>query len=124
MRVLKTLSPGLGKIDSRQPDSPYISVFFHNSRLPDHVDVDELPSRNYVFEFELAAAEGRENGYQANFIQLVSPRSWRNVANLASSPTDRQEKPAESLADRHDRLMMDQRIIEHLEGDDEEEDGL
>lgn len=124
MRVLKTLSPGLGKIDSRQPDSPYISVFFHNSRLPDHVDVDELPSRNYIFEFELAAAEGRENGYQANYIQLVSPRPWRSTATatsgVAGSLTDRPDRANESLADRHDRLMMDQRIIEHLEGEEED----
>ncbi|MCL4869381.1 MAG: NYN domain-containing protein [Anaerolineae bacterium] len=119
MRVLKNLSPGLGKIDSRQADSPYISVFFHNSRLPDHVDVDELPSRNYVFEFELAAPEGRDSGYQANFIQLVSPRPWRPPTVVSNN--DKPERIGESLADRHERLMMDQRIIEHLEGDDEED---
>ncbi|MBP7998605.1 MAG: NYN domain-containing protein [Chloroflexi bacterium] len=124
MRVLKNISPGLGRIDSRQPDSPYISVFFHNSRLPDNVDVSELPSRNYIFEFELAAAEGRENGYQANFIQLVSPRLWRNPGATATSPSlsDRVEKTPESLADRHERYMMEQRIIEHLEEDEEEEE--
>jgi hypothetical protein len=49
-------------------------VFCHDSQLPPEVSTDELPSRNLVFEFELARAEGRENSLQAVNVQLVSPR--------------------------------------------------
>src|SRR5713226_4373181 len=34
LRYMKLISPELWKIDPRQPDSPYDSVFFHNSQLP------------------------------------------------------------------------------------------
>ena len=78
LRYLKTLSPDLWKIDPRQPESPYDSVFFHNSQLPEEVHANDLPSRNMVFEFELSKSEGRENSTQAVNMQLVSPR--RRVA--------------------------------------------
>jgi uncharacterized LabA/DUF88 family protein len=74
LRYMKTVVPELWKTDSRQQDSPYDSVFFHDSRLPEEVRVSELPSRILIFEFELAPAEGRESGLQAINLQLVSPR--------------------------------------------------
>lgn len=78
LRYMKQIAPDLWRIDPRQAESPYESVFFHNSQLPDEVYAADLPSRSMVFEFELARAEGRENGLQANGMQLVSPR--RRVA--------------------------------------------
>src|SRR6185369_6237758 len=65
------------------PDSPYDSVFFHNSQLPDEVHAGDLPSRSFVFEFELGKAEGRENGLQAVNMTLVSPRR-----RMAGPPTN------------------------------------
>jgi hypothetical protein len=74
LRYLKTLSADLWKTDSRQPDSPYSSVFCHDSQLPVEVSPADLPSRHHVFEFDLARAEGRENSLQAVNVQLISPR--------------------------------------------------
>jgi uncharacterized LabA/DUF88 family protein len=83
LRFMKNIAPELWRIDPRQPDSPYESVFFHNSHLPDDVHVSDLPSRSMIFEFELARAEGRENSLQAVNMQLVSPR--RRISALSSS---------------------------------------
>ncbi len=74
LRVMKRIAPDLWKIDSRQKDSPYFSVFFHDSQLPDEVNFSELPSRNLIFEFEVAEADGHESGMQAKKMQLVSPQ--------------------------------------------------
>jgi uncharacterized LabA/DUF88 family protein len=40
-------------VDARHPDSPYKSVFFHDSNLPPEVNPRHLPSRRIVLEFEL-----------------------------------------------------------------------
>ena len=74
LRSMKSVAPDLWKIDSRQKDSPYHSVFFHDSQLPDEVSASELPSRNLIFEFEVAEAEGHESGMQAKKMQLASPQ--------------------------------------------------
>jgi uncharacterized LabA/DUF88 family protein len=74
LRYMKTIAPELWRIDSRQANSPYESVFFHDSQIPEEVHPSELPSRSIIFEFELAKAEGRESGVQAMNMQLVSPR--------------------------------------------------
>lgn len=73
LRIMNKIAPELWKTDSRQENSPYESVFFHDSQLADQVHFTELPSRNLIFEFELARAEGRESGMQAVNMQLVSP---------------------------------------------------
>jgi hypothetical protein len=82
---MKTIAPELWRIDPRQPDSPYESVFFHNSHLPEDVHVSDLPSRSMIFEFELARAEGRENSLQAVNMQLVSPRRRSSLAGSFSA---------------------------------------
>ena len=74
LRAMKMIAPDLWRIDSRQKDSPYYSVFFHDSQLPDEVNFTELPSRSLIFEFEVAEAEGHESGMQAKKMQLVSPQ--------------------------------------------------
>ncbi|HEU4323782.1 MAG TPA: NYN domain-containing protein [Roseiflexaceae bacterium] len=73
-RFLKTISSELWKIDTRQVDSPYQSVFFHDTWLPSAVHPNDLPTRNLIFEFELAPGEGRDQGFQAANIQLVGLR--------------------------------------------------
>jgi uncharacterized LabA/DUF88 family protein len=84
LRYMKCISPELWKIDPRQAESPYDSVFFHNSQLPEEVHAGDLPSRTMVFEFELNKAEGRDNGTQALNMQLISPR--RRVASGQTAP--------------------------------------
>jgi uncharacterized LabA/DUF88 family protein len=84
LRYMKTISSELWKIDPRQPESPYDSVFFHNSQLPEEVHAGDLPSRGMVFEFELSKAEGRDNGTQAVNMQLISPR--RRMASGQTAP--------------------------------------
>jgi hypothetical protein len=74
LRFLRTIDLPLWKTDTRQPDSPYASVFMHDSQLPPEVHPGRLPSRDIILEFELASAEGREAGLQAVDIQLVTPR--------------------------------------------------
>lgn len=74
LRYMKTIASELWKTDSRQLNSPYESVFFHDSQLPEEVHVSDLPSRHMVFEFELAKAEGREGSLQAMSLQLINPR--------------------------------------------------
>jgi uncharacterized LabA/DUF88 family protein len=74
LRVMKNIAPELWKIDSRLEHSPYESIFFHDSQLPDSIHMNDLPNRNIIFEFELSKSESRESGYQAINMQLISPR--------------------------------------------------
>jgi len=71
IRYIKGISPGLWLTDTRHPDSPYATAFFHDSNLPDSVRPNNLPSRNYVLEMELAKSE-RGGGVQAINMELVS----------------------------------------------------
>lgn len=71
MRFLKQISPELWITDTRHPDSPYMTAFFHDSSLPSMVSPASLPSRNHFFEFELAKSD-RGAGVQAIDIDLTS----------------------------------------------------
>ncbi len=71
MRFLKEVAPGLWFTDARHPDSPYETAYFRDSILPDSIRPGELPSRNHIFEFELAASD-RAEGLQATDIELIS----------------------------------------------------
>lgn len=101
LRFLKGLSADLWKTDSRRADSPYESVFCHDSQLPYDVTPSDLPSRNLIFEFELAKAEGRDTGFQAINLQLVSPARRREertgTGSLRRTPYE-QKTPEEQLA--------------------------
>lgn len=71
LRYLKAIGPGLWLTDSRHPDSPYETVFFHDTNLPPGFDASALPSRRHVFEFTIVNREFRE-GVQASDMRLVS----------------------------------------------------
>lgn len=71
MRFLKEISPDLWITDTRNPISPYMTAFFHDSNLPAQVNPTLLPSRNMFFEFELAKSD-RGGGVQAVEIELAS----------------------------------------------------
>jgi uncharacterized LabA/DUF88 family protein len=54
--------------DTRLEESPYTSVFFMEKDLPPGIHADNLPSRDYIFEFNLS--EG-EKGFVASDIELI-----------------------------------------------------
>ncbi|HTY01271.1 MAG TPA: NYN domain-containing protein [Bacteroidota bacterium] len=74
LRFIKCLSPALWRIDARESESPYFSVFFHDSQLPPDVEPEDLPSRSIIFEFELAKSESRENSMIAINMQVVGKK--------------------------------------------------
>ena len=71
MRFLEEISGGLWYTDARHPESPYETAFFRAAHLPDEVRSASLPSRDHIFEFELAPSE-RADGKQAIDIELIS----------------------------------------------------
>jgi len=71
LRYIKNISPSLWITDTRHPDSPYGTVFFHDSNLPTSVNPTNLPSRSFIFEFELSKSD-RGSGIQAVEIDLIS----------------------------------------------------
>ena len=71
MRFLKEIAPGLWISDTRHPNSPYGTAFFHDSNLPYEVVSEDLPNRDMLFEFKLVDAE-RQDGLQAIDIQMAS----------------------------------------------------
>lgn len=72
LRYIKRSGPGLWITDSRHPDSPYETVFFHDSQLPRNVSYTQLPSRSLIFEFELADSDKFEGDVQAVGLRLVN----------------------------------------------------
>ncbi len=68
LRYLDHIAPGLWNIDTRKENSPYSSAFAHESEFPPDVDIDDLPSRDYTFEFTLATSD---RGLQARDLSIV-----------------------------------------------------
>jgi uncharacterized LabA/DUF88 family protein len=71
-------SAELWKTDARLPGSPYRSIFFHDSELPEGVRPADLPSREIILEFQIAEGEGGK-GNKAVAIEWVN-RKWRSAA--------------------------------------------
>jgi uncharacterized LabA/DUF88 family protein len=69
MRFMKEISAGLWITDSRKRESAYQTAFAHNSQFPEHLDLNRLPNREMIFEFELREVEGK--GLQAENIMLL-----------------------------------------------------
>lgn len=74
LRFLKQLSPMLWKTDTREPDSPYGSAFFHDSQLPSTVSYDELPSRELIFEFTVRQSQEEQDKLVAEDLELIAPK--------------------------------------------------
>ncbi len=72
MRFMKEINPYIWKTDPREPDSPYETVFFHDTIFPRQDLLAKMPSRRHIFEFDLAKADRREHNMQATNIQLVT----------------------------------------------------
>ena len=60
LRYLTTVDAQLWRTDTREPESPYRTIFCHDSELPAAVDAAALPNRNMLFEFRIA--EGPDEG--------------------------------------------------------------
>lgn len=71
MRFLDRNDRGLWLTDTRHPESPYKTVYFHDSNMLDNMPPNALPSRDFIFEFELAKST-RQEGWQALDIEMVS----------------------------------------------------
>lgn len=71
MRYLKHLDSHLWITDPKHPDSPYGTVWFHDSTLPSGFTPNDLPNRRYIFEFKLARAEN-DKGLRALDIELLA----------------------------------------------------
>jgi Uncharacterized conserved protein len=72
MRFMARIAPGLWITDTRNPNSPYRTVFFHDSNLPSRVNPAQLPSRDMIFEFTITNPEPVRDPIATN-IQLIHP---------------------------------------------------
>lgn len=89
MRFLKTIAPGLWLTDARHPDSPWETAFVRAANMPNRVPSERLPSRAFIFEFEIAESD-RGDGLQAVNVELVS--------TLPERPITEEDFDAESSA--------------------------
>jgi uncharacterized LabA/DUF88 family protein len=58
--------------DTREPGCPYKEAFFHRSQVPTTVDLTQLPSRDMVWEFTLAAGRQESKMEAIDLALLVS----------------------------------------------------
>jgi uncharacterized LabA/DUF88 family protein len=89
LRFMSRISDNLWDVDSRKSGSPYQSVFFHVSELPNNFPLSELPSREIVFEFELTKATKKtelqeQEGLQA--VKMYSIRGTQGQYRAAAAP--------------------------------------
>jgi uncharacterized LabA/DUF88 family protein len=71
MRFLDRFDADLWISDTRRKDSPYKTAYFHDSYLLDHVEPDEIPNRDIIFEFDLNKS-GRNDGLEAKNVKIVA----------------------------------------------------
>ena len=72
IRFLTGISARLWVTDTRQEDSPYESAFVHISDLPRELDMDDLPSRDIILEFDLESSETEKGGFVARRCTVVN----------------------------------------------------
>ena len=122
MRFLKRIAPGLWFTDARHPDSPWETAFVRAANMPAHVRTDRLPTRNYVFEFELARSE-RGDGLQALNVELVSSMADRPSAGGFEEPRPTRSRNTEDDYDDSEDFDDDyDDEFEEAEGEDYEDD--
>jgi uncharacterized LabA/DUF88 family protein len=71
LRFIRRIDRDLWITDTREPDSPYESVFCHVHELGEGITVDQLLNRECVFEFYLNESEQKEGGKAASRVSLV-----------------------------------------------------
>ena len=73
MRYLKTVDGKLWLTDSRNNDSPYQSVFCHDTEMPADFDRGGYANRNSVFEFRVDADE--EGRLKASDVTMIKAKT-------------------------------------------------
>lgn len=73
IRYLKHFDGEMWRIDARETDSPYTTIFFHDSELPNDLDSKVLPSRNLLFEFQIQETDSGKT--RAADIQWIKART-------------------------------------------------
>ena len=68
LRFIKHLDGDLYKLDTRKTDSPYETVFVHETQLSNQIDAYLLPNRDVIFEFTL---EKSDKGTQALDVKVI-----------------------------------------------------
>ena len=68
LRFIKHLDGDLYKLDTRKTDSPYETVFVHETQLSNQIDAYSLPNRDVIFEFTL---EKSDKGTQALDVKVI-----------------------------------------------------
>ncbi len=68
LRFMREIARGLWNIDTRKAGSPYSSAFAHESEFPPEINVQNLPSREHLFEFTLFNSD---RGLQAKDLAIV-----------------------------------------------------
>jgi hypothetical protein len=71
MRFLDRIDSDLWISDTRRPDSPYKTAYFHDTYLVDKPEQDEIPNRDIIFEFDLNKSL-RNDGLEAKNIKIVA----------------------------------------------------
>ena len=74
IRYLNTVDADLWRTDTRDADSPYNTIFCHDSELPEKVDPETLPDRNILFEFRIAGG-GEAGKTKAMEVQAIRTRT-------------------------------------------------
>ena len=70
LRFMKMIDGALWVTDSRKEESPYETAFVHATQFPSEIDWHSLPSRDYIFAFDLRWIMEKK-GYQAENLRLV-----------------------------------------------------
>ena len=117
MRYVKRMHSELWITDTRHPDSAYESVFFHDSYLPREVSYTHLPSRNYIFEFELAMSTNpNKEGLQAIDVKVVGRQQQPWLNGAASRAASAAAPPSATTAmDDEDDEEMDEAEMDELD---------
>lgn len=68
LRFITRLDGGLWVLDTRKTESPYETVFVHETQMAEVVDIFSLPNRDIIFEFTLAKGE---KGLQAIDLKTI-----------------------------------------------------
>lgn len=69
MRYLVRIGPGeLWITDTRRADSPYATAFAHESAFSPGTDINQLPSREMIFEFDVT--QGEKGMQAANIVRV------------------------------------------------------
>lgn len=94
LRYMKHIAPDIWRTDTREEDSPFKSVFFHDSELPTGFSPNGLPNRDQIFEFIIERSDKEDGNLRARDIRIVS--SVRRPNGSHSRPAIHPQPPSPS----------------------------